>query len=82
MGFVINVGVFGTILGDGRKRSGGLRVYVYIAALRLRRSEPVVSDSYSAKSLDSYIYMCGMAEGGKPVYRGLGRNVVVSIYVE
>ena len=56
MGFVVNVGVFGTILGVGRKRSGGLRVYVYIAALRLRRSEPVVSDSYSLKSLA--IYTC------------------------
>ena len=56
MGFVVNVGVFGTILGDGRKRSGGLRVYVYIATLRLRRSEPVVSDSYSLKSLAIYTY--------------------------
>ena len=51
---------------------------IYVSsALRLRRSEPVVSDSYSAKSLRSYIYMHSRMEGGKPGYGGLGRNVVV-----
>ena len=43
-------------LKDGQKRNSWLWIYVYIAALRLRRSEPKVSDSYSAKSLA--IYTC------------------------
>ena len=35
--------------------------YIYIAALRLRRSEPVVSDAYSQKSLAIYMYVAAMA---------------------
>ena len=31
--------------------------YVYIAALRLRRSEPKVSDAYSLESLAIYTYL-------------------------
>ena len=35
--------------------------YIYIAALRLRRSEPGVSDAYSRKSLAIYMYVAAMA---------------------
>lgn len=35
--------------------------YIYIAALRLRRSEPGVSDAYSRKSLAIYMYVATMA---------------------
>ena len=35
----------------------GARIPIYVSALRLRRSEPVVSDSCSGKSLETYIGM-------------------------
>ena len=53
-----------------------LRHIIYASALRLRRSEPVVSDAYSLKSLEEYM-ICQIT-GPDGVACLLRKNVICS----